>query len=91
MHNPASYRHTTHSKVRTNQRGIKADAINAIWSFGDSERPCGNGCFELSISRDEASWLVRKGRLSAQLADKCRRLKLVTNGEILITVYQNDN
>ncbi len=91
MHNTSEYTHTTHSKVRADQRGIQSEVVNAVWHFADVEKPRPGRCFELSISRKELTILVRKGRMHPQLADKCRRAKLLTNGETLITVYKNDN
>lgn len=91
MHNSSTYTHTNHSKVRANQRGIRRNVIDAIWSFGDRETQRPGGCFELSISRGQIALLVRKGRVSAQLGDKCASTKLLTDGETLITVYKNDN
>ena len=91
MHNTSYYKQTKHSEVRSNQRGIKSEVLDAVWQYADGERPRGGGCFELFISRKELSLLVRKGRMTAQLAGKCSRTKLLTNGETLITVYKNDN
>lgn len=91
MQNISDYTHTTHSKARADQRGMHSEVINAVWHFADVEQPRPGRCFELSISRKELRLLVRKGRMNPQLADKCRRAKLLTDGETLITVYKNDN
>jgi hypothetical protein len=91
MQNTSDYTLTNHSKIRADQRGIQSEVINAVWHFADVEQPRPGKCFELSISRRTLKLLVRKGRMNPQLADKCRRAKLLTDGAVLITVYKNDN
>lgn len=91
MQNSSSYSHTSHSKVRANQRGFTQDVIDAVWQFADRETQRPGGCFELSISSGQAALLVRKGAMNAQLAGKCAKAKLLTDGTTLITVYKNDN
>lgn len=82
---------TKHGKIRLSQRGVKTEVVQAVWQHGDREQPCGSGCFTLSISHRRLTALISMGVVPAKLAEHCAKLKIVTNGETLITVYKNDN
>lgn len=80
-----------HAASRSNQRGAQKDAIESVWLHADREQPCGSGSFILSISNRQRTALIHKGILPTKLAERAARLKLIINGNTLITVYKNDN
>ena len=82
---------TNHADIRSKQRGVKKEAVEAVWEYADREEPCGDGCFILSISHRNCCWLVQKGMLQPKLVEHVSRLKLIVSGDTLLTVYKNDN
>lgn len=81
---------TAHAAKRGQQRGITPEQRDFVFQYGDREVPAGRGCYRLSISSARLRLLVSQGALSPQMADRCSRLVLVTNGSKVVTNYKQD-
>ncbi|MBA3669462.1 MAG: hypothetical protein H0W71_05280 [Sphingomonas sp.] len=79
-----------HAQLRAQQRGIRNRYRDLVFFYGDREIPAGNGCYCLSLSYRQLRWIVQSGRATAQDADRCRRLTVVTDGSVILTNYQQD-
>lgn len=85
---PSSPNLTAHAGRRGQQRGIRQEQCDAVFDYGDQEQPVGGGCYRLMISERRMSELRRAGLMSGQLADRCRRLALITDGANVVTSYK---
>jgi hypothetical protein len=79
---------THHAERRAQQRGIRSRHRDLVFEYGDREKPAGNGCYRLSLSYGQLRWIVDCGLATAQEAERCRRLTLVTDGSVILTNYQ---
>lgn len=80
---------TVHATKRSQQRGIRREHQEAVFAHGDIERAVGGGCYRLSISQRRLMGLVREGAISAQIADRCRKLAVITDGASIVTNYKS--
>lgn len=85
---PSSPTLTAHAGRRCQQRGIRQEQRDAVFAYGDREQAVGGGCYRLMISDRRMSELRGSGLISAQLADRCRRLALITDGASIVTNYK---
>ncbi|RYH00370.1 MAG: hypothetical protein EON58_00390 [Alphaproteobacteria bacterium] len=80
---------TKHAVARSQQRGILREHQETVFAFGDLEHEVGRGCYRLAISQRRLMNLVRNGTISAQIADRCRRLSVITDGMTIVTNYKS--
>lgn len=78
---------TRHATRRAQQRGIRRNAQQLLFHYGDREIPAARGCYRLSISSGRLRLLVQQGEIDAQTAERCSRLVLITDGTCIITNY----
>jgi hypothetical protein len=81
---------TRHAEQRMQQRGIRAKHRDLLFSYGDRETPAGRGLYRLTFSYGRLRWLVQRGHISRQEAEKCARLTLITDGMKIITNYSQN-
>ena len=79
---------TIHAAKRSQQRGIRREHQQAVFTYGDVEHAVGGGCYRLSISQRRLLGLVSEGAISAQIADRCRTLAVITDGVSIVTNYK---
>ena len=79
---------TAHAAKRSQQRGIRRAHQEAVFTYGDVERAVGRGCYRLSISQRRLMGLIREGAITAQIADRCRKLAVITDGASIVTNYK---
>lgn len=77
-----------HARVRSQQRGISRVHQHAVFMYGDREQAVGGGCVRLTISQRRLKTLVMEGAISAQVAERCRKLALITDGSTIVTNYK---
>ena len=84
---------TDHAKKRMAQRGVQADAVEAIIHFGDRCIFVGNGCSSVSMTRTMASDLTKAGEISPAIADRVANLAVVVanDNDTIITVVRPKN
>jgi hypothetical protein len=56
------FRMSRHAALRAQQRGFTPDLIEAILDYGDIERPAGDNCVEIGVSRRAAHALCKSGQ-----------------------------
>ena len=79
---------TAHAIQRCQQRGIKRNPINIVFQHGDRELDTWGNCYSLSISKCRLNSLIKEGLVKASLAEKCKRLTVITDGQKIITTYR---
>lgn len=79
---------TRHAEQRGQQRGIRNQHRDLLFTYGDRESPAGGSLYRLMFSYGRLRWLVEKGVISPQESEKCARLTLVTDGVSVVTNYR---
>jgi hypothetical protein len=69
-----------HAQVRANQRGVTHRAINDLIAHADIERPVGDGCTVLRISRRRLDDPSVRAELGSN-GDKLASLAVIWNGD----------
>ena len=79
---------SAHAHVRGQQRGIRRSERDFVFMYGDREVPAGSGLYWLSISEKMMGSLLRDGLVSPRIAERCKRLRLITDGCTVVTNYR---
>ena len=82
------FKMTKHAEVRAKQRGVRRDSLDIVFRYADVEENVGSGCYNLSLSRSELARLLASKVITASQAERCKRLKLVAAGNVIITNYK---
>ena len=82
-------RWTQHAILRGQQRGIKKTETQIIFDHGDRELPAGSNCYHLAVSNRKLNSLLKSGTLSPKLAEKCKKLVVLTDGKSIITTFRS--
>ena len=80
---------SNHARLRKQQRGISEEAINIVFLHGDREIDAGSNCYKLCLSKRRLSDLVYNKTVTPKQAEKCQKLVLLTDGDIVITTYRS--
>lgn len=81
---------TSHAKVRRQQRGISERTMELVWKHADVEKYAGGGRYRRSISDRELDRLVFEGELTPRIAERCKRVELIEQGNLIITNYRKN-
>ena len=79
---------TKHATLRGQQRGIKKSEADIVFTHGDREIPAGSNCYHLAISKYKLKTLLKDGSVCTKLAEKCKRLIVLTDGKDIITTFR---
>ena len=79
---------TSHAILRRQQRGIKQSEVDVVFNHGDREMPAGSNCYHLAISKYRLKSLLKEGLVCPKLAEKCKKLVVLTNGQSIITTFR---
>ena len=82
---------TSHAILRGQQRGIKQGEVNVVFNHGDVENFAGSNCYHLKISRSTLLSLLKEGCICPKLAEKCKKLVVLTDGHCVITTYRTSH
>jgi hypothetical protein len=77
-----------HALLRGQQRGIKHSDRELVFSYGDREEKTGGGLYRLSISSRHMKLLLDRKVITPGQAERCSRLKLITDGWHVVTNYR---
>ena len=80
---------THHVKKRSQQRGIKREAINLVMNESDYQTRTHSGCVARIITRKRANLLVQKSIIEAHLVDAVSDLVVICEGSCVLTAYKN--
>ncbi len=79
---------TAHAMLRKQQRGIKQSEVRVVFDHGDREVPAGSNCYHLAISKYKLKAMQKEGCVCPKLAEKCKRLVILTDGQSIITTFR---
>jgi hypothetical protein len=79
---------TAHAMMRRQQRGIKQSEVDVVFKHGDREVPAGSNCYHLAISKYRLKSLLEDGLVCSKLAEKCKKLIVLTDGQSIITTFR---
>ena len=79
---------TLHAMLRKQQRGIKSNEVDIVFFNGDREMPAGSNCYHLTISKNRLKLLVTEETICPKIAEKCKNLVVLTNGQSIITTFR---
>ena len=79
---------TSHAMLRKQQRGIKSNEVDIVFFNGDREMPAGSNCYHLTISKNRLKLLVTEETICPKIAEKCKNLVVLTNGQSIITTFR---
>jgi hypothetical protein len=80
---------THHVKKRSQQRGIKREAINLVMNESDYQNYTRCGCIARIITRKRANLLVQKSIIKAHLVEAVSDLVVISEGNVVVTAYKN--
>src|SRR5947207_2881640 len=77
---------TSHARARMQQRGVRADALEALLDFG-REVPAGEGCGLLFFDKRSRARLARANAVAATEAERiCKSYAIVGSDGTVLTV-----
>ena len=76
-----------HAKKRSQQRGVRKWVIPYIIENADKIKHCGKSCISQFISEKKIKTLIKEGSLKAAEGSIIKGVVVVSEGEMIITVF----